>query len=333
MNEGQEFKKLGPKKTPQDILREKVSKLEFQSSIENIELSELAGSIEQLPSSIRILLGRNYLYLYRDDISDPQYTHAKVLIGRFEIDKNCNITNFIPDVDDSLVSQTMGMLGQVPFFNELKDRFSIKDPDEESLARAKQITNESNRKAEEQQREIKSLKYLAEKNKLKKERRKIDIENDQLVGSVSLGEIGILSTDSQKRYLETLGAGPCVIVTAYDANKKTAAMVHIDGLTNESAALQQLFGAAGTVEMRVLGGDSSSINQLVSIKKILEEAGANVEEWDILNKNKSIILDRETGEIFDVKKGRKREDASSQDSLTVKLRSQQGKQPPKTKLF
>jgi hypothetical protein len=94
MNEGQEFKKLGPKKTPQDILREKVSKLEFQSSIENIELSELAGSIEQLPSSIRILLGRNYLYLYRDDISDPQYTHAKVLIGRFEIDKNCNMLFF-----------------------------------------------------------------------------------------------------------------------------------------------------------------------------------------------------------------------------------------------
>ena len=333
MTEGQEFKHQEPRETPQNILSEKVSKLKFQSSTENFDLFELAEGVEQLPSSIRLVLGRNYLYLYRDEITDAQHTHAKVQIGRFEIDEDCNINNFIADADDSLVSETIGMLAHIPFFSELKKRFNIKDPTEENLARAKQIADGSNRKAEDQQREIDALKYLAEKNRLNEPREEIDVENDEVVGSVGQGETGVLHEDSNKRYLESLGAGPCIIVTAYDSNNRTAAMTHIDGLTEENTTLNRLFEATGSVEVRVFGGDSSSINQLVSIKKILEETGATVEEWDILNTEKSIILDRETGEILDVKKGRERKGTSKQDPMTMQLRSLKGKQPAKTKFY
>jgi len=320
-----EFQNSKPEKTPQDILREKVANLQFQSSTENIDISELAGGTEELPNSIRLLIGHQYLYLYRDDITDAEHTHAKVQIGRFKLDEDGNVIDFVPDADESLVRETMSSLNHIPFFNELKNRFNIKDPNEENLARARQIADESNQKAEEQQQEIDALKYLAEKNRLNEPRDKIDIEDDELVGSVSQGEIGVLREDSKKRFLETLGAGPCIIVTAYDPSNKTAAMTHIDGLTDEKTTLNQLFGAAGIVEIRVFGGDSSSINQLVSIKKILEKAGAVVQEWDILNTEKSIILDRETGKIFDVQKGRERKGTSKQDVMAMQLRSLQGK--------
>ena len=332
MTERQKFTNETPK-APQDILREKIANLKYPSSTENVALSELAGGTQELPNSIRLLVGRSYLYLYRDDITDAEYTHAKVQIGRFALDEEGNITDFVPDADDSLVRQTMSSLNHVPFFNALKNRFGIKDPDEENLARARQIAQESNQKADERQREIDALKYLAEKNRLNEPREGIDIENDEFVGSVGQAEIGVLNPDGKKRYLETLGAGPCIIVTAYDRSNKTAAMTHLDGLTDERTTLNQLFGSAGTVEIRVFGGDLSSINQLVSIKKILEEAGAVVEEWDILNAKKSIILDRETGKIFDVKKGRERKGTSKQDAMAMELRSLQGKQPAKAKIY
>lgn len=337
MTEGIEFQKSEPKKTPQDILREKIANLQFQSSRESIDISELAGGTEKLPesiSSISLLIGRRYLYLFRNDIPDPEHPHAELQIGRFELDEDGNVTGFIPDAHESLVRQTMYSLKHVPFFNELRERFNIEDLNEEDLRAAMQIANESRQKAQELQREIDALNSLAEENRLKEPRKKIDIEDDKLVCSVNEGEVGILGEGSKKRFLESLGAGPCIIVTAYDPDNKIAAMAHIDGLTDEEATLAQLFRVfkdVDTVEIRVFGGDPSSINQLVSIKKILEEKGVVVREWDILNTVKFIILDRETGEIFDVEKVREREDASEQDPLVMRLRSLQGKQPAKIK--
>lgn len=174
---------------------------------------------------------------------------------------------------------------------------------------------------------------LAAKNRLSKPRQKLEVSNDDIVGSVSQGEIGFLNTKKdEKKYLETLGAGPCIIVTAFNREGK-GAITHIDALTNEKNVLRELLNYAKD-EVRIFGGNNSSIQQLVSIKEILDESNIQVLEWDILNSSKSIIMNCETGEIFDVLNPRSRPDATQQNSSDMYMkRGMQGKQPAKRKVF
>ena len=327
--------KSAPLGGPQKVLKDTISGLRFRSSSANVELADLAegANLEGIGNSVRLLLGSSYLYIYRDDITNPEHTHAKVQIGRFGLDEEGNLTEFVADSEDSLVSETFQRLGGIPFFDQAKARFSISAPDEESLAAARQIAEESNRLAAKQQADIDEIRALAAKNALKEGRGSLNIEEDELVGSVGQGEIGFLGEENKQRYLETFEAGPCIIITAYDPETKNIAMCHVDASTDENSVINQLLRHAGASEIRVFGGNMNGINQLVSIKNILSERGAEVQDWDVLNSTKSIIIDRETGKVFDVLNSRQRAGATVQDSAMMHMRALQGKQLAKVCRF
>lgn len=321
-------------KSTQGIIKEQKSQLTSPYAFKDIDLSIFSDTVDtkEISKSVELMLGQSYLYIYRKDITDAENPHANVQIGRLEIDDSSNMSNFIPDADISLVSETFYILKDIPFFNYAKERFNISEPNEEMLKKAKELAQKSNEKAEKQQQAIDEIKHLSEENSRKEKRKVLNIEDDNIVGSVAQGEMGFLENNT-KRYLETLGAGPCIIVTAYNPDKKIVAMSHIDALTDEKSTLTDMFRIAGKSEIRVFGGDISSINQMVSIKQILSENNATVLDWDILNSSKSIILDSETGEVFDVSKAKQRKDATKQDSMTMNLRGLMGKQNAKTKVF
>lgn len=56
-------------------------------------------------------------------------------------------------------------------------------------------------------------------------------------------------------------------------------------------------------------------------------------EWDVLNSPKSIIMNCETGEVFDVLNSKGRPDATQRNTSDMYMRSLQGKQPAKRKIF
>lgn len=322
-------------KSIQKILKDKISNFKHAYYSEDIELSEIFNEIDaqEILKSIKLVLGSKYLYVYRNDITDPEYTHAKVQIGRFELDNDCNVINFIADADNNLTIETFSILEKSDFFSELKKRFNIVNPSEKNLEIARKLAYESNKKANEQQLEIDKINILAIKSSISNIRKWLDVEEDDLVGPIVQWEVGFVDEKSEKKYLETIGAWPCIIVTAYNADEKKIAMTHIDGLTDEELVLYQMINYAGKSELRVFGGNSSSINQLTSINKILSQREVNVVEWDILNSTKSIIINKETWGVFNVFNCKKRKDETKINGTTMFSRALQWKKPAKKRIF
>lgn len=303
-------------KSAQKIIKEQMSQLSPYALFNDIDLSIFSDTVDTTEISKLVGLSRTlrYLHIFRDDIKDAEHPNTNLRIGMLKIGDRYNISDFIPIADTSLVSETFHILKDIPFFNYVKKRFNISEPNEETFEKAKTLAKESNEKAIKTQQAIDEIRLSIKENSLRDKRKILNVEDDNLVGQVAQSEIGYLKNNT-KKYLETRGATVCIIVTAYNPDKKIAAITHIDALTDEKSTVNDMLRIVGKSEIRVFGGSESSFDQIVSIKQILSEHNANVLDWDILNSMKSIILDNETGEVFDVSKLKRRQDATKFDSI------------------
>ncbi|NRO99669.1 hypothetical protein GWC77_27890 [Paraburkholderia sp. NMBU_R16] len=162
-------------------------------------------------------------------------------------------------------------------------------------------------------------------------RQTLDITDSAQILSVGQAQIGRLGSEDARRYIETIGVGPCIAVSVYDPVNKTAALTHLDGLTDMPSTLTALFHEMGPhCEVRVFGADRSSFEQLRELRVQLAQRGVRPVEWDVLNSVKSIVLDRDTGQVSNV---RPRERSGSltfaASAMADIFRRSQAKQPAK----
>lgn len=92
MNEEPQLKIIDP---TIDAIKNKLKTLKFELSFENLPVAEINNE-HDIPD-ISLLVGKQYLYIYRKDITDKEHTHAKVQIGRIQIDQDGNPLSFIKD--------------------------------------------------------------------------------------------------------------------------------------------------------------------------------------------------------------------------------------------
>ena len=121
------------------------------------------------------------------------------------------------------------------------------------------------------------------------------------------------------RYLEAVGAGPCVILSLYDPHSKVGCLVHIDSslesemrdkvLRMKDTRLDQMLIEAfepyrrngAPLELRIAGGrKDGSEETIVAIRELANRLGNVVfVESDILvNNSTAVILDLDTGELY-----------------------------------
>lgn len=178
---------------------------------------------------------------------------------------------------------------------------------------------------------LKKLKPSTSKYRLEEGQKVFDYERDTILPKIEVSQIVLQSTysiaggDTGKRFLETSGAGPCVVATLYDPATKTGMMVHFDSRSNVAAALKemkkQLNGDSNIWQMRIIGGyksDSSSINIIEEIRNTANISKIPIIEEDILEdgsvrKDVNIVLDTENGYLFDLS-----EDAANRYSQSQK---------------
>ena len=115
--------------------------------------------------------------------------------------------------------------------------------------------------------------------------------------------------DLNKRYIETIGAGPCVIVTLYDTENHNGAMAHLDSRSDVLKALeimaQKINHNKSSLEVRIIGGhiqERSSRQIISSISGFALRTGNKIVEEDILSDedSKSVVLDTETGKLYNL---------------------------------
>lgn len=108
----------------------------------------------------------------------------------------------------------------MPLRDELRELLHLPEVTPEIRARVSQaLAEQETRKAR-----------IAALESSKSKERPIMQERDDAV-RVLQHEAGITRADRPSRYLSTFRAGPCVIVTFYDAQTKTGALTHLDGST------------------------------------------------------------------------------------------------------
>jgi hypothetical protein len=125
-----------------------------------------------------------------------------------------------------------------------------------------------------------------------------DIEAEAL--NVPMGVVTSIDQNNPQRYIVTLGAGPCFIVGAYNAETHASGLTHIDAFTPMQDVIRRLIGSVRTKSVKVFGGDMSSLTQLIQLKELFEQLDISVDEWDVLNETKSIAIDKQTGEFLNV---------------------------------
>jgi hypothetical protein len=118
-------------------------------------------------------------------------------------------------------------------------------------------------------------------------------------------------TDNNFSVVGTTGAGPCVILAAYNPKAKEAFVTHIDALTTlKSLNLYfQKLSNEGTQKLQVFlsGGDNSSKENVIDIIKMVKETPyLDIVYSDLINTDnlgsKSFAINAKTGEFYtDVK--------------------------------
>lgn len=118
-------------------------------------------------------------------------------------------------------------------------------------------------------------------------------------------DIAITNSQSEKPVLGTYGAGPCIIVAAYNFSTQQGFLSHVDSLTETPCLRQYLQRISGNqsdeIQVHLHGGDNSSREQAAGIVDFLRSqpnikiVSANLCEG---LESKSLALDTRTGEIF-----------------------------------
>lgn len=140
------------------------------------------------------------------------------------------------------------------------------------------------------------------------ERKERTVKVDQrLVRGIVQKEYAITDAESDKPIVGTFGLGPCIALTIYNRATRVAGIVHIDGTTNVDS-LDRMFSefqqdensSGNPLELRLIGGDSSSRKLAIKILKYLKSRGREVTSTDILEKKhpSAFVMDSRDGRII-----------------------------------
>lgn len=272
-----------------------IDDLRYESSIKDVSsFSELPGEIS---AKVGLKIGKKYLYISRKDVKDPKFVRDYTIplqVARLEIDMNSSVVDVAID-DKVLASETFSLLASSHFFRKVSDEFNLSEcHPSDTLAYVEslnEVADEKNRKAQE----IFSL-----RNNDKIYRSDMSEPPAEQSRDVTQGSILFVNQESPERYIQTIGAGPCIVVVGYDSASKTVGIVHADPFTDLVGSARKIISKAKE-RVVVLGGQPESVPQLIKLKEFFDENNIFVSEWDILNEVKSIIVDKETGEIYNLR--------------------------------
>jgi len=109
-------------------------------------------------------------------------------------------------------------------------------------------------------------------------------------------------------YLVTMGIGPCVVLTLYDADRQSGAMAHFDASINVNAGIKTILDALAEIgsqpralKARIVGGQTGESERLILRiqNKLNEEKISIVEQEDVLgHKVRAIAMDLKTGVLY-----------------------------------
>ncbi|MBP6256352.1 hypothetical protein KA405_01145 [Patescibacteria group bacterium] len=208
-----------------EAIKNKVKALKFESSYENLPITEINNG-NDIPD-ISLVVGKKYVYIYRKDITDKEHTHAKVQIARIRIDQDGNAQDVIKDREDSLVSDTFDLLSVISFFSDVRNRFGVPNLGEEAKQEALRIKREENAVASEII--IKENKVLALEMLSSLYSRDNLSPSKEEIKSVRQGHYEIIrGSDNQFNYIETSGLAPCVAVIIWNKKTQDAGIIHMD---------------------------------------------------------------------------------------------------------
>ncbi len=276
--------------------------LRFESSMADVNLSSLDPSLsadktQEIINKVRLTLGKKFLYISRKDILDnaASYVFPKQ-VARLKIEDGKTVELFIDE--EKFLSDTFKILESSIFFRILKEQFNIADPaagEQEALSHE---INLGNAQIQEKERRIREMEELSLSNRTVRET--LNVPDSTQVKVVKQGEIGFIDESDSRKYLETIGADSCIVVVAFNPEKQILGLTHMDALTDSLLTIQKLLQKVGVREVSILGGDSTTLDILLEIKNFLEAQDISVKEWDVLNTVKSVIVDKQTGKIYDV---------------------------------
>ena len=249
---------------------------------------------------VRIVLGKHRIDISRRDVLDARwanYAPVPTEVIRLDLSADGRAIVDVIENDHALASDTLGLLKDIPFFSDLISRFKLSAerlPEEQLIGISEGQNFEieqkiavrewfSRRASEAPRRRLLGLSIIRSESK-----------------DVWQGFVQFLNKNESTRYLMTVGAGPCVIVGGSNLKTGEHGLTHIDAVSNSKSLIDSLVARIGEGQYFVLGGDNSSLNQLQQIKKEIEALKIDVITWDCLNTPKSVAIDGETGELFDL---------------------------------
>lgn len=142
--------------------------------------------------------------------------------------------------------------------------------------------------------------------------------------SVNQWSYWVLNNLSQERYIETVGLLSCIGVIVWDSNSKNVWIIHIDWKTDIKWGIYSMLREIGiedknSLQIDIIGGSAIWLydfgedlyiknkieKQLDIILRIFEDEKIPIRNYDVLENNpklinKSIVIDRETWEVYDI---------------------------------
>lgn len=142
---------------------------------------------------------------------------------------------------------------------------------------------------------------------VKKNRRRCKDDNNSV--QVEQGEFAVRTYSKETPSLQTYNVCNCVAVTIYDKSAKRGFITHIDTVDRADSfekVLKKCKFNPETSEVRIIGGQTKRSEGIVEIiDETLKKFKLQVVEYDVLGDGRrDILLDLNTGEVFDYKESK-----------------------------
>lgn len=137
------------------------------------------------------------------------------------------------------------------------------------------------------------------------EKKSPDVDQ-RLVKGIIQKEYAITNADSDVPIIGTFGLGPCIALVVYDPITNTAALAHVDSMTNIDS-LGTIFDDMEVTDKQLarlrvglIGGDSSSRGLVIAMVRYLQSKGVQLSYANILEKfhPSTFVIDSRNGEII-----------------------------------
>ena len=121
--------------------------------------------------------------------------------------------------------------------------------------------------------------------------------------SIYIRGYGITSADDQHPVLETHGAGPCLIVAAFNPETRKAGIAHLDANTDPRSINTMLdkLGGGQPLQVYMAGGWEVTRGMVEATRGEIEQRGdAQIKKAEIINPEgtlKGLAIDARTGEV------------------------------------